>query len=1001
MKRSSRNLRPSALTLAIGMAFSAAVWAQSADGSLYGRAKAGATVTITAVDTGTSRQAVANPDGSFNFSRLPPGRYKVTSGNVTREVGVAIGSGSEVSLDDVQRLEVVGSRIRTLDITSVESNSVFTQEEIRALPVARSVDAVALLAPGTVKGDNFGNNLTLPSFGGASIGENGYYINGLDVTNIRNFLSYAELPFDAISQQQVKTGGYGAEYGRSLGGVISIVTKRGTNEWKGGGALYLEPKGLRSKGSDFDDKEPERVYPGTNRPLPYVFNSADTSDYKSYVLYGGGPIIKDRLFVFGAIEGRSDTESTFGQTSSTKRKSTQPNGMLKIDWSVTDSHLLEFTAITNKKKYDYSDYTNDSAQPYATSHVGAGAESKSDSGGNVYIAKYTGYLTDDLTVSALVGRVNDKREKFTGARTLNQDCPVVLDLDLSEIGCWAKPFPGVGAKDASAPRDEDKRSSFRLDVEYVLGKHTLRAGIDNQLFKSSEAGGSSYTGGAYYRYFNVGANGAVNGVTGFTPGTQYVRKRVLQSTSGVYEVENSAFYIEDSWKATKNLVLYGGLRSESFENRNGDGTSFVKQDNLIAPRLGFAYDVSGDASLKLFGNAGRYYIPVASNTNIRATRAELFTQEFYTFPGRDPRTQGPTSLNQPAPGIGNPQVVSDGKLPDPGTIADTDLNPMNQDEFILGVQKALSKQLIVGAKVTYRKINAGMDDYCDHTRIADWITANINPDFVDNLATCVLMNPGRDLSLKVNLNDDGKLSPLTIPASALGLAKYERTYKSLELTFERPFDGKWGLQGSYTWSKSQGTAEGYVQSNLNQEDAGVTQDFDFGSFTDGAKGLLPNDRRHVFKVFGAYQLADEWRLGFNGTLASGRPISCIGFVPPTVSDFDGSSGYSSASAYYCITDPNKPPSVVPRGTSGTTPWTTNFDLSVAYTPQWAQKKLTLQAAIFNVFDSQKATEVNEVRDYSRQESNSTTFPLRQSANYKSPTSFQTPRYVRLTARYEF
>ena len=81
-----------------------------------------------------------------------------------------------------------------IDHGSVESGATFTQDEVRALPLARNINAVALLTPGTVRGDSFGGSLL--SFGGASIAENAYYINGFDVTNIRNFLSYADLPFD-------------------------------------------------------------------------------------------------------------------------------------------------------------------------------------------------------------------------------------------------------------------------------------------------------------------------------------------------------------------------------------------------------------------------------------------------------------------------------------------------------------------------------------------------------------------------------------------------------------------------------------------------------------------------------------------------------------------------------------------------------------------------------------------------------------------------------------
>jgi Carboxypeptidase regulatory-like domain/TonB-dependent Receptor Plug Domain/TonB dependent receptor len=986
-------LRRSAIAAAVGMCLSTVALAQSAEGSLRGRAQAGASVTITNVETGSTRQIKAESDGTFSFAKLQPGTYRITSGGVTREVSVAIGSGSEVTLDASQRVEVTGSRIRTtIDMASVESNSVFTQDQIRALPVTRSVDAVALLAPGTVKGDDFADGLTLPSFGGASIAENGYYINGLDVTNIRNFLSYAELPFDAIAQQQVKTGGYGAEYGRSLGGVISLVTKRGTNEWKGGVSVFWEPRDLRDAAPDVADREPSRA------GLPYVFNSADYTSSRSYVAYGGGPIIKDRLFIFGSIEAPDDSRHIFNQSASENRTNTKPNGMVKVDFSLTERHQLEFTAISNRKKYTYKDYT--SATPYSPTHDGVAGVSTAVGGGDVYIAKYTGYLTDDLTVSALAGRVTDKRLKLSGARQLGKDCPVVLEVDLSDIGCWTGPFPGVGDKDPFAPDDQDTRKSFRLDAEYNLGKHQIRAGIDNQTFASSEAGGSSYTGGFYHRYFRVPAAGTINGVGGFTPGTEFVRTRVLQSTSGTYEVENTAYYIEDNWKASKNLLLYGGLRWESFNNKNGDGQSFVNKKNLLAPRAGFAWDLSGDASLKVYGNFGRYYIPVASNTNIRGTRAELFTQRFFVNSGRDARTQAPLGIDLSTNGIGNPQVVSDGKLPDPGTVADTQLRPMNQDELILGIQKAVRKDLVLGAKATYRKINAGMDDYCDHTRVAAWLKANVNPNYVDSLATCMLMNPGQDLNIKVDINNDGKLVDQRIPASALGLANYTRKYASVELSLERPFDGKWGLQGSYTYSKSKGTAEGYVQSNLNQDDAGVTQDFDFGSFSDGSSGYLPNDRRHVLKVFGNYQLTQELRVGMNATIASGRPLSCIGFVPSSVPDFAGASAYTSASAYYCIQDPTKVAVLVPRGSVGRTPWTQTLDLSFAYMPEFAKKKLTLQVDVFNVLGARKATELNETRDFDRGASNGAP-PYRVSQNYLLPTSFQDPFRVRFTGRYEF
>ena len=996
----------SAIALSASLCLCTMALAQSSDGSLFGRAKAGTSVSITNVETGSTRQSKVESDGSFAFSKLPPGRYRVTAGGQTREVSVAIGSGTEVVMDDTQRIEISGSRARTLiDVSSVESNSVFTQDQIRNLPVARNIDAVALLAPGTVKGDKFGdaeNPLSLPSFGGASIAENGYYINGFDVTNIRNFLAYANLPFEAVAQQQVKTGGYGAEFGRSLGGVVSLVTKRGTNDWKGGVSLTLEPKSLRGKGRNVADNDPDRVGKYT------VFEEADTRDVTLATVYGGGPIIKDKLFIFGALEVPDDRWVNFGQNRTTEIRNTQPQGLIKIDFMPNDRNLLELTAIENKRKRKVSDWTNPTTpvdMSYATTKLGSAAGSTINGGGSVYIGKYTGYFTDALTVSATAGRVEDLVDKTSGARAAGLDCPVVFNVGATqELGCWQGPFPGVGDKDQKAPRDRDLREAWRVDLEYVLSPaHTIKAGYDAQTFKSSEAGGSTYTGGIYWRYFVAGATGAVNGVTGaVAPGGNFVRGRVVQSTSGVYEVENNAIYVEDTWKATKNLTLYGGLRWESFNNKNGDGVSFVKADNLLAPRTGFSWNVNGDSSLKVYGNAGRYYIPVASNTNIRGTRGELFVTNFYVYNGLDARTAAPQNLG---PAIGTPQVNSDGSLPDPSTIADTKLKPMSQDELILGFQKALSKDWVVGAKVVHRKINDGMDDFCGHYPFINWAADNGFTNFDKSaLAGCILMNPGRDATIKMDLQGDGKLTAATVPARYFNLAQYKRTYDALELSLEKPFNGNWGMQASYTYSKSKGTAEGYVQSNLNQDDAGVTQDFDFGSFSDGSDGYLPNDRRHVIKVFGNYALTKEWRLGMNTTLASGRPLSCIGYVPTTVPDYfagdpHGSSGYSSASSYYCLQSTTEGSKLVKRGSVGRTGWTNTIDLQVSYVPDWASGKLTLQADVFNIFNNRKATELNETRDYSRD--TSLTAPYRLNQNYLTPTSFQESRYVRLTARYEF
>jgi hypothetical protein len=316
----------------------------------------------------------------------------------------------------------------------------------------------------------------------------------------------------------------------------------------------------------------------------------------------------------------------------------------------------------------------------------------------------------------------------------------------------------------------------------------------------------------------------------------------------------------------------------------------------------------------------------------------------------------------------------------------------------VGFQKAIAKGWTFGTKLTKRKILNGMDDWCDPPSVGHWANDNGFPNFdYHTMASCQLVNPGRDVTLMMDVNDDGVLKPVTIPAAATGLAQYTRTYNAIELTLNKAFDGKWGGSASYTLGKSKGTAEGYVNSTIDQEDAGVSQDFDFGTFTHGAKGYLPNDRRHQVKLFGVFAVNEDIKVGINLNSTSGRPLSRIGFVP---SDTPGDAAlYTSASTYYYL-DSTGTTVLGQRGDQGRTPWTHTIDLQAAYTKKINANTLTFQVGVFNLLNTQTATELSEINDYSRGTTTVGTVG-RRSLNYGLPTSFQTPRSVRFTTRYEF
>lgn len=173
----------------------------------------------------------------------------------------------------------------------------------------------------------------------------------------------------------------------------------------------------------------------------------------------------------------------------------------------------------------------------------------------------------------------------------------------------------------------------------------------------------------------------------------------------------------------------------------------------------------------------------------------------------------------------------------------------------------------------------------------------------------------------------------------------------------------------------------------------MSQEWDFTSFAKNTSGNLPNDRRHVFKAFGNYSLTDEWRLGANVLVSSGAPISCLGFPIPDDNDDAQEGNYNTASSFFCTSEDG---SVVdaPRGTYGRTPWTWGVNASIAYLPNWAEG-LTFSLDVFNLFNNDGILKYEETSAF--KVGGAETY----NPNYNNEQAYQTPRSLRLSARWDF
>jgi hypothetical protein len=991
-----------ALSVAACLGLSLPAVADNTTSNIVGSIKANdySQYTVTATDpkTGYSRQISVSDEGTFRFSKLPTGEYDIViskNGEVvaTDKLRVALGSNANadfdfLSADGTERIEVTGARFSAVDVTSTDSGLVIDEFELDRLPVARNLTAVSLLAPGTVAGESgFGNTA---SFGGASVAENSCYINGLEVTNTRQGLGCGSVPFEFYKEFQVKTGGYSAQFGRTTGGVVNAVTKSGTNEWEFAAVANFIPSGLQDKGS---------VSRGSGSTgLVFADERIDKESFMDVAISASGPLIEDTLFIYALVNPR-DSQNDFAFANG-RRRTTPVNEFreressgsdnlfwgVKLDWQIAEDHRLSYFGYSDRNDttetiYDYNGNTGViSGDPEYNVRL---------RGGKAQSLTYTGYLTDDLSVSAMAGQI--KTEYNTLKPGVDLNCPSVNDTRTT-----TNPITSCG-QGGTVGSNNDDNVQYRLDLEYVFGDHTIKAGLDVQNRESTRL--DEPVGGHSYTYSTLIPTGTIQGIpyTNNTGANQdYVTDRIFAGGGG-FKSDLTAYYIEDVWQATENLILNIGLRKDKFKGEGTTGKLLFDFNTDIAPRLGFSWDVNGDGDTKVFGTYGTYYLPVANNTIFRAASGVSDVTTHYTFTGSD-ATGSPTGIQPITGNLSTSQAVNSvSTIPQKDIFVAEEANPFARDEYILGYEQVLSDELSFSVTGIYREVTSVLDDYCGEFAYP----------------YCLLVSPGDNATSYKdgfyyygngdprNYIDfdlfDGEPDPgsrTTIPAADIGLPEGNNEYLALQTQMMYRADD-FRMTFIYTWSRSTGNFEGAVKSDIVQADAGITQDFDFPALMDGAQGYQANDRRHAFKLFGSYDITEDLTFGFNAQLISGKPLSTFGRGYITDDpDIYGSYG----DTFYIYTgqcpDTNgdgvcqqteKVFNFTPRGSAGRTPWTFNVDVSLAYSFEVEGIEMEASVDLFNVLNSQEVISSNEHYEISEGSV---------SQWYGAAYDWQTPRYVR-------
>ena len=348
-----------------------------------------------------------------------------------------------------------------------------------------------------------------------------------------------------------------------------------------------------------------------------------------------------------------------------------------------------------------------------------------------WAATYTGYLTEGLSDE---GRCTAKTSASSAAgsptRCRLQSDPATARGTLDE----RRLYQHDAGPDRAPTRARQRQTSTSSGCSAITSCASAWTARRTRPITSSTIRAPT---GCCTRSSRVGTPGAtVNGVP-LPAGTEYVRTR-QNEVFGAFETLNSAFYLEDNWSITDNLVLNAGVRLEAFDNKTAEGDSYIKIDDMIAPRLGFSWDMKGDGRMKLFGNAGRYFLPVANVINIKQAGAFLDERTFYVFNGFETYEYNGVTYQRPILGaqfgpVDNSQ--GDGTVGDFRGEVDADMDPVYQDEFILGFQSMIDDNWSYGVRGIYRDLHNAIDDM---RILSTGIVCNGRP----NRAGFVMGNPG-------------------------------------------------------------------------------------------------------------------------------------------------------------------------------------------------------------------------------------------------------------------
>lgn len=844
-----------------------------------GAALPGVTVTVTHLETGLTRVVVTNDSGRYRAPLLPVGSYRIEAAlagfaTLTREgVIVTVGSAPVIPLT-LPLASVTEAITVTADTPIVATGQVvvsttLNQEAVATLPInGRDFRDFATLTPGATVIPGLRSAIR---FGGQSGDYSMLSVDGADMTNpfFAEYTGSSEVKGLTISQEavqefQVLANGFSPEFGRSTGGVMNVVTKSGSNEWRGSGFLFLRDSALQSED-------------------PFGFKSEDFSQQQ----FGGsvgGPIAQDKAFFFLAFDIQDLDDTVFTRFArpvsgvsvpvygiddladlegATPEKTNIKTIFAKVDVDLGQNHRVS-------GRVNFSENNSDSFTGRGQNVVTGAGSGIDGSYNNFENFRDTAWSVVGSLTSVIGSRAfNELKVHYSTEDRPRQELSDVPEHQITDTGIFGRRFflPITGI---------NNRIQITDSFSYLFGNHDLKFGVD---WNRVQVADNSFIGFSEGTYFfdtleqleaeaptGLGQRFFLNG---FTPDNHIVES---------YWTNELGLFIQDKWQANPNLTVSYGVRFEGQWNgdpvfpivgvdggipnvRQAPGADLSPVPQTIAndtnnwgPRLGVSWDPGGDGRSVVRGSAGLYY----------GRTAQIF------MPTGGAGFQSAPAFFFPPPlpyGQLLPNVIPAGEqAPFPfgiGFVADDFNNPRVLNTNI-GYEREIAENLALGFDFVYTRTEGGrigggsgaFNTFDQNTFSATGVDEFGRPIGVDSGFT------DSDGDGAILRRPDGTITSADI-LSSLGWARYKAFTVSVKKAFTRGFQ----FQTFYTWSRDEGNADTERDSEVF---LGISNPFPAGPALEADYGINERDITHRFIFQGTSEVGAGFTISGIVQMQSGR-----------------------------------------------------------------------------------------------------------------------------------